>query len=622
MGPRDPFDLVGATIAGRFRVERVLGEGGFGVVYGGTHLLLDVPVAIKAMKPAGATEDERAEATERFLREARILFELTHPSIVRLYEVGVVPDKRIPYAVLELLRGTTLQHEIEQRARDARALSRDELLAVFGPILDAVAFAHERGVIHRDLKPTNLMLVPEATRVTPKVLDFGTARTGSSRLPARVEAPAAPWDATVLDVPAPSGPAGAGAAASPMTRSGFTPLYAAPEQWEATAFGPPAPHTDVFALGLTIFEACLLRYPFEEASSLAGIFRMISDESKRPSLVKARPDLPFELERVLIRAVHVRPEERFPDAREMLAAFRGALEARPSTASELPPAATGSKASALAASTTTAPLARPMAAPPRGSAPAPPPAVAATPPPPAPPVSSGFAPPAPPGPPPGFAPAAARPRASSPLPWIAGAAALVVTILAAAAALGAWRAWSARARAGEDHHPVAVAAGAPGEPELATRAGASPSEGASASAPAGSPAAPPSIPAAPARTPRPAHLPALALGSVIGAPPCWTNAEILAVLRAHHGPIAACTAASAALDPKLAGDVSVTVSPSKDGVVESVMCGMPKMPEASKPLCDCMEAEIQSIRFPASHGKLGLLDAKPFIASYRLRPAP
>ena len=108
--------VVGTVIADKFRVERVLCEGGFGVVYAGTHLVLGLPVAIKCLK----TGDPAA-----FLREARILFQLTHPAIVRLFDAGVVQERNIPYAALELLTGKTLQDDIEARALTKLAHQRE-----------------------------------------------------------------------------------------------------------------------------------------------------------------------------------------------------------------------------------------------------------------------------------------------------------------------------------------------------------------------------------------------------------------------------------------------------------------------------------------------------------------
>lgn len=290
----DSFGLVGTVIADKFRVERVLGEGGFGVVYAGTHLVLGLPVAIKCLKRG----DPAA-----FLREARILFQLTHPAIVRLFDAGVIPTRDIPYAALELLTGKTLDDDIEARAPTKRHYGREEIAAIFGTILEGVAFAHEHGVIHRDLKPSNIMLVSDGAKLHPKVLDFGTARAD---------------DGTVR-------PGGASIGA------GFTPLYASPEQWERSR-GDVSPRTDVYALGVTLAEMCLLSHPFPAPQSLAAILHDTLDETRRPKIALARPDLPAELERVIHRALRVRPDDRHSNARELLLDLRSALKTSPETA--------------------------------------------------------------------------------------------------------------------------------------------------------------------------------------------------------------------------------------------------------------------------------------------------
>lgn len=290
----DPFALVGTVIADKFRVERVLGEGGFGVVYAGTHLVLGLPVAIKCMK----TGDPAA-----FLREARILFTLTHPAIVRLFDAGVVPGRDLPYAALELLTGPTLLDDITARARTKRHYGREEIAAIFGTILEGVAHAHEHGIIHRDLKPSNVMLVSDGGKLHPKVLDFGTARDAVAAL----------------------------GATNASIGSGFTPLYAAPEQWDRER-GELSARTDVYALGVTLAEMCLLAHPFPAPQSLSAILHDTLDESRRPHIASVRPDLPAELELVVVRALRVRPEQRHANARELLLDLRSALKTSPETA--------------------------------------------------------------------------------------------------------------------------------------------------------------------------------------------------------------------------------------------------------------------------------------------------
>lgn len=338
MTPRDLFGLVGKVIADKLRVEDVLGEGGYGVVYAGTHLLLGLPVAIKCLKPVGHAPEEKMNGIEAFLRESRILFGLSHPAIVRLYDAGVVPDLGVPYAVLERLEGTSIADDIAARAPTRRHYGREDLVSIFGAILDGVAFAHERGIIHRDLKPSNLMLVTAGSRVQPKVLDFGTAR------------------ATVETMH------GAGASLG----AAFTPLYAAPEQWDR-ARGAPGPPSDVFALGLTLAEMCLLRYPYDTKRGLPAILQGTLDERTRPAIAVERPDLPSELEAVVHRALRVRPEDRYADAREMLSAFRAAMKASPTTAPLARPLAPTPMPAPIPATTavpiTTEPPSAPQAAP-------------------------------------------------------------------------------------------------------------------------------------------------------------------------------------------------------------------------------------------------------------------
>lgn len=124
----DPFRLVGSVVDGKYRIDDILGEGGHGIVYAGTHVLLGAPIAIKVLKPFHTAADVK-KSHDLFLREARILFALTHPSIVRLYDVGELetPIGKTPYVVLEKLDGHTLGAEIGTRIEEKRAFSVDEI---------------------------------------------------------------------------------------------------------------------------------------------------------------------------------------------------------------------------------------------------------------------------------------------------------------------------------------------------------------------------------------------------------------------------------------------------------------------------------------------------------------
>ena len=285
------------VLAEKFRVDRLLGEGGFGVVYAGVHMLLGEPIAVKFIKlDPGATDPTRA--ADEYLREARILFSLSHPAIVRMYDVGALERRsmRLPWVVLELLSGPTLEQEIELRRQQARHFSAGELREIFGPILDGLAFAHGRGIMHRDVKPSNILLSRAASgALEPKLLDFGTARTQLSALQ------------------------------TSLGKTGFTPLYGAPEQWDPQ-IAPPSPATDVYSAGLTLLEAATLQRPHGAADSLPGILRAVmSGGAGSVRLSDVRPDLPPALAMVLARTLAVAPGQRFRDAGELRDAVRAAL---------------------------------------------------------------------------------------------------------------------------------------------------------------------------------------------------------------------------------------------------------------------------------------------------------
>jgi serine/threonine protein kinase len=301
----DPFQLVGQTLGGKYRIDRMLGEGGYGVVYAGRHLSLDEPIAIKFFKFQG----DGGQAQEVFLREARVLFSLTHPGIVRMYDVDRIDTAAgpLPYVVLEFLNGVPLDHEIERRARgQAAPFSPQEILAIFDPIVDALSFAHAKGIAHRDIKPSNVMLTTgQSGALSAKLLDFGTARVGNH----------------VTNVGMTSG-------------LGFTPRYASPEQWDPK-HGTTGPASDVFALGLLLSEVCTL-HPALQGSTPPEILREVMNPNRASLVSVRRYDLPAEIDQIVLRATRIAPPERFASARELLDALRGALGGRSSVATSQP----------------------------------------------------------------------------------------------------------------------------------------------------------------------------------------------------------------------------------------------------------------------------------------------
>ena len=219
-------ELAAGTRAGEYVVEYRLGSGAMGEVYAGRHPLIDKRVAIKVLRRELAAD---AEAADRFLREARAAVQIDHPNVVHVFGFGRLDDGRL-YLVMELVAGKPL------RARIATGpVPVDEALDILGQLAGALDCAHGRGVVHRDLKPDNIVM----QGATAKVLDFGLAK-----LVARTQ----------------------GDLIASLTARGSwlgTPAYMAPEQWSAD--GATAA-SDRYALGVIAFELLAGRLPFDAAN--------------------------------------------------------------------------------------------------------------------------------------------------------------------------------------------------------------------------------------------------------------------------------------------------------------------------------------------------------------------
>jgi hypothetical protein len=214
------------TLSGRYRLERRLGRGGMGVVYGATDLSLGRAVAVKVLREELVGD---AESADRFASEARISARFTHPHVVTIHDFGILPGSRA-FLVMERLDGTTLRHELARTGRldDAR------VLAVMRGVCSAVESAHRRSLVHRDLKPENVFLACSDGIETPKVLDFGIAKLLSDDE----------------------------AGTRRETRAGVllgTPEYMAPEQLGG---GAPDPSWDVWALAVMTCEMLTGSHPF------------------------------------------------------------------------------------------------------------------------------------------------------------------------------------------------------------------------------------------------------------------------------------------------------------------------------------------------------------------------
>jgi serine/threonine-protein kinase len=293
----DPAPLAGTVLERKFRVDRLVAEGGFGFVYVGHHLALDLPVAIKVLKRLPGVDNAAwQEVLARFIQEAQTMARLRHPNIVSVLDTGIaeIGGGMLPWIVLEWLDGITLAEDLDaRRGRGGRPLR--ETLDLVMPVVHAVAEAHQARIAHRDLKPGNVMLVPgRQGQVTPRVLDFGVAKSMNGEGPPR------------------SGHTTTGEAFRAFSRS-----YAAPEQLAGARTGP---WTDVHALGLMLTEVLVDASPYsdEPTEQHARAF-----DAVRPTPARFGVDA-GPLEEVIARATAIRPADRFADAVELLAAIERA----------------------------------------------------------------------------------------------------------------------------------------------------------------------------------------------------------------------------------------------------------------------------------------------------------
>jgi hypothetical protein len=276
---------VGTEVAG-FRIVEEAGSGGMGVVYRAEETGLGGrPVALKLLPPALAGDpDFRA----RFLREMRVAAAIDHPNIVPIYRAG--EDRGRLYLAMRYVHASDLRRvlEAEGRLEPARAL------AILDQVARALDAAHARGLVHRDVKPGNILLAPPVLDGEPEhvyLVDFGLARSDSD-------------DRSI---------GGGGSFLG-------TPRYAAPEQ---AAGRPVDGRTDGYALGCVLYECLTGRPPFADGSGEAVLLAHL--EAAPPRLTTLRPDLPPAIDQVIARALAKAPEHRFPTCRALIEAARQAL---------------------------------------------------------------------------------------------------------------------------------------------------------------------------------------------------------------------------------------------------------------------------------------------------------
>ena len=222
---------VGRTLGGRYALTRVLGVGGHGAVFEARHVLLQQTVAVKVID----VDDARPAAEARFFREARAVARIEHPNVVRVFDLGRDEAEGCLYLAQELVRGGTLRDWMEERL----VATPHEAMQLLGPVMEGLAAAHAAGVVHRDVKPENVLLSPNPQGgLTPRVIDFGVAFL------------------TARDEPAVTGDGAVG-----------TPAYMAPEQ--ARGARDLDARVDVWAVGVMLYELLLGRRPYEAEGARA-----------------------------------------------------------------------------------------------------------------------------------------------------------------------------------------------------------------------------------------------------------------------------------------------------------------------------------------------------------------
>ena len=281
-------NLTGKTISNRYIVEEILGQGGMSSVYKGTDPNLKRVVAIKVIHPHLSSN---ADFVQRFEEEAAAVAQLRHHGIIQVYDFN--RDDDLYYMILEFVPGETLQDHLKRLNDSGRKLSHSQAIEYMASICDAVDYAHQRGMIHRDIKPANLMLTTTGQVI---LMDFGIAKiVGGTRHTAT------------------------GAVVG-------TAMYMSPEQIKGEQ---PDRRTDIYSLGVTLFEMVSGRPPFDANSAMTLMMMHVNDPV--PNIKSLNPDVPDALIAIINKALAKDPNNRYQTTAQMAAALRNALSASTSS---------------------------------------------------------------------------------------------------------------------------------------------------------------------------------------------------------------------------------------------------------------------------------------------------
>ncbi|HVS30112.1 MAG TPA: protein kinase [Thermoanaerobaculia bacterium] len=278
--------LPGTVLENKYQLQEKIGSGAFGTVYRGKHLLLDSAVAVKIFRPVPGKNMEKG--LERFRREGMSASRIHHPNAVSVLDFGI-SGEAIAFLVMELLEGHSLSDELRKYGR----LSPRRAAEIVVPILSVLADAHRNAIIHRDIKPSNIFLHKGQGIEVVKVVDFGIAK--------------------VLDIDT-------GDEDTQLTATGAligTPSYMAPERMGTDAYGVAS---DVYSVGVVMYEMVTGQLPFagQTTNYLRAAYMHATGEVAAPST--KTPDLPHELDEIILESMSPQPDER-PTAADMAAAI-------------------------------------------------------------------------------------------------------------------------------------------------------------------------------------------------------------------------------------------------------------------------------------------------------------
>jgi serine/threonine protein kinase len=306
---RDGEDrLVGQVLAGKYRIEEKIDEGGMGCVYRATHVLMEKVVAVKVLHPALAADDK---IVARFTREAKAASRISHPHAINVTDFGE-SENGVVYLVMEYLRGRTLKDIV----RSGGPMSLDRVVEIVRQVSGALEAAHHEGVVHRDLKSDNIMLEEATGGDWAKVLDFGIAKIQQTDSSIHVTDPGLTAPNLIIG----------------------TPQYMSPEQCSQAS--DIDARSDIYSFGVILYEMLAGHVPFTGDSPTAVMMKHIQEPA--PSILDERKDLPASVGRVIARALAKKPEDRFNSAGELYDALNAA-------AAEETPAAGATAAAAAAA---------------------------------------------------------------------------------------------------------------------------------------------------------------------------------------------------------------------------------------------------------------------------------